>query len=243
MRIAGRSVSRLTVSALAIAGCALSPACITMDLGGWQCDVTAPRAAGLDVGDATRVTVRARAGSLRIEGRPGLTSVQASGTACAPTQDDLDRIELTAIPSGSGILIEAHTADTRGQLDLVLEVPITLPLEVDDSSGDIEIRDVAAVDLRDRSGEIDIAGVVGDVRVRDSSGDIDVIDVGGSVVIEDDGSGSIDITDVGRDVIIEEDGSGGIDVADVGGDFIVRNDGSGGVRHSGVAGRVERGSD
>ena len=172
-----------------------------------------------------------------------VTSVRASGTACAGTADDLDRVELTATRSGSAILIEAHTADTGGRLDLLLEVPDTLPLEIDDTSGSVEIADVAAVDLRDSSGGIDIAGVAGDVRVRDGSGGIDISGVGGSVIIEDDGSGSIDITAVGRDVIVEDDGSGSIDVADVGGDFIVRDGGSGGVRHNGVAGRVDIGSD
>ena len=240
MRIAGSSVSRLTVAALAIAVCASSTGCTVSFMGGLQCDLTAPRSADLAIGDATQVTVRARAGSLRIEGRPGLTSVRASGTACAGTADDLDRVELTATRSGSAILIEAHTADTGGRLDLLLEVPDTLPLEIDDTSGSVEIADVAAVDLRDSSGGIDIAG---DVRVRDGSGGIDISGVGGSVIIEDDGSGSIDITAVGRDVIVEDDGSGGIDVADVGGDFIVRDGGSGGVRHNGVAGRVDIGSD
>ena len=224
MRIAGSSVSRLTVAALAIAASAASTGCTARFLYGLQCDFTAPRSADLAVGDATQVTVRARAGSLRIEGRPGLTSVRASGTACAGTADDLDRVELTATRSGSTILIEAHAAETRGRLDLLLEVPDTLPLEIDDTSGSVEISDVAAVDLRDGSGGIDIAGVDGDVRVWDGSGGIDVSGVGGSVIIEDDGSGSID-------------------VADVGGDFIVRDDGSGGVRHNGVAGRVDVGSD
>ena len=224
MRIAGRSASRLTVAALAIAASAAATGCTASFVSGLQCDLTAPRAAELAVGDATQVTVRARAGSLRIEGRPGLTSVRASGTACAGTADDLDRVELTATRSGSAILIEVHTAETRGRLDLLLEVPDTLPLEIDDTSGSVEISDVAAVDLRDGSGGIDIAGVDGDVRVWDGSGGIDVSGVGGSVIIEDDGSGSID-------------------VADVGGDFIVRDDGSGGVRHNGVAGRVDVGSD
>ena len=262
MRIAGRSASRLTVTALAIAVCAASTGCNASFMGGLQCDLTAPRSADLAIGDATQVTVRARAGSLRIEGRPGLTSVRASGTACAGTADDLDRVELTATRSGSAILIEVHTADTRGRLDLLLEVPDTLPLEIDDSSGSVEISDVAAVDLRNGSGGIDIAGVDGDVQVWDGSGGIDVSGVGRDVIVEEDGSGPIDITAVGRDVIvkedgsggiditavggdviIEEDGSGGIDVADVGGDFIVRDDGSGGVRHNGVAGWVDVGSD
>ena len=223
-------------------GVAGSSGCV-VSVGGWSCDETVSRAADVSVGDATRIRVRARAGSLRIDGRSGLTDVRATGTACAPTQEDLERVTLTAERVGTDIVVEVHTDDTNGRLDLTLEVPDTVPLEVEDSSGSLRIYDVAAVDLRDGSGGIDIDGVAGDVRVTDGSGGIDIVAVRGSVTIEDDGSGGIDIADVGGDVIIEEDGSGGIDVADVQGDFIVKRDGSGSVRHSGVAGRVDTPSD
>ena len=217
-----------------------SSACV-VSLGSFDCDVTASRAATIDVGDATRV--RARAGSLRIEGHPDLGEVRASGTACAGSDANLERVTLTATRVGTELLIETDTGDGMGRLDLVVEVPDSLPLEVDDGSGGIEIYDVAAVELRDGSGGIDIDGVAGDVRVVDGSGGIDISAVRGTVVIEDDGSGSIDITDVGRDVIVEEDGSGSINVAEVGGDFVVKRDGSGRVRHRSVRGRVDVPSD
>ncbi len=219
-----------------------SSACV-VSLGGFSCDVTASRAATIDVGDATRVRVRARAGSLRIEGHPDLGEVRASGTACAGSDANLERVTLTATRVGTELVIETDTGDWMGRLDLVVEVPDSLPLEVDDSSGRIEIYDVAAVELRDGSGGIDIDGVAGDVRVVDGSGGIDISAVRGTVVIEDDGSGSIDITDVGRDVIVEDDGSGSIDVAEVGGDVVVKRDGSGSVWHRSVRGRVDLPSD
>lgn len=219
-------------------GVAGSSGCV-VSVGGWSCDETASRAAEVSVGDATRIRVRARAGSLRIDGRSGLTDVRATGTACAATTEDLARVELTAERVGTDIVVEVHTDDTNGRLDLELEIPDTVQLEVEDTSGSLRIYDVAALDLRDGSGSIDIEGVAGDVRVNDGSGSIDIAAVRGSVIVEDDGSGGIDITDVGRDVIVEEDGSGGIEVDDVQGDFIVKRDGSGDVRHSGVAGRVD----
>ena len=223
-----------------------SSACL-VSLGGFSCDVTASRAATLDVGDATRVRVRAGAGSLRIEGHPDLGQVRASGTACAGSVADLEHVTLTATRIGTELVFETDTGDGWSdgwrRLDLVVEVPDSLPLEVDDGSGGIEIYDVAAVELRDGSGGIDIDGVAGDVRVVDGSGGIDIRAVRGTVVIEDDGSGSIDITDVGRDVIVEEDGSGGINVAEVGGDFVVKRGGSGSVRYRSVRGRVDVPSD
>jgi hypothetical protein len=215
-----------------------SSGCV-VSVAGWSCDETASRGADLSVGDATSIKVRAGAGSLRIDGRAGLSEVRASGTACAPTEADLARVVVTVERVGTELVVETHTDDTHGRLDLVLEVPDTLPLDVRDASGSVRIYDVAGLDLRDGSGSIDIDGVTGDVRVRDGSGRIEIVAVGGSVFVEDDGSGSIDITDVGRDVIVEEDGSGGIDVADVQGDFVVKRGGSGHVRYSGVAGRVD----
>ena len=221
------------------------------------CDETATRDATLRVGDATRVRVTARAGALAIEGRPDVTEVRISGTACAPSQGELDRIELITNRSGDELLIEARTEDTRGRLALVIELPESLVVDVDDSSGSIDVSDVAGVTLDDRSGSITLERIAGDVRVRDESGSIDIRDVTGSVTIEDDGSGGIDIEGVEGGVTIEEDGSGGIEirdvrqnvvidedgsgriyVADVGGDFTVRRDGSGAVRHDRVDGRV-----
>ena len=195
-----------------------------VSVGGWSCDETASRTAEVSVGDATRIRVRARAGSLRIDGRPDLTDVRATGTACAATTEDLARVELTAERVGTDIVVEVHTDDTNGRLDLALEIPDTVQLEVEDSSGSLWIYDVAALDLRDGSGSIDIEGVAGDVRVNDGSGSIDIAAVGGSVIVED-------------------DGSGGIDVVDVQGDLVVKRGGSGHVRHSGVAGRVDVPSD
>ena len=47
-----------------------------------------------------------------------------------------------------------------------------LPLEVDDGSGETRIRNVAALDLVDGSGGIDVADVAANVRIRDGSGEI-----------------------------------------------------------------------
>ncbi len=245
--------------AIPVALCALLSSACTLHLSGYSdsCDLTAARDASLEVGDATRVRVTARAGALTIEGRPDLSEVRIAGTACAPSQAELDRIELVTDRSGDDLLIEARTEDTRGRLALVIELPDSLVVDVDDSSGSIDVSDVAAVTLDDSSGSITIDRIAGDVRVRDESGSIDIRDVTGNVTVEDDGSGGIDIDGVEGNVTIEDDGSGGIDirhvrqnvvvdedgsggihVADIGGDFTVRRDGSGSIRHDRVDERV-----
>lgn len=229
---------------------------------GDDCDHRAERAASVPASGADLVRIAARAGALRVEGRPGLSEVRIRGEACASHERYLEGIELRAERVGDEVRVEAVMPEMRGfgsfaaRLDLVIEVPELLPLDVDDSSGVVEIRGVAALRLRDSSGEIDVsdvrgevevddssgeirlAGVRGDVRLRDSSGGIEVRDVAGSVLVERDGSGEIDVADVERDVRIERDGSGSISVAGVRGDFVVERDGSGGIRHRDVAGAV-----
>ncbi len=220
---------------------AATPGCVFAWEGLTGYEYSAPRAASIAIGDATRVRVVARAGSLRVEGRSGLTEVRATGTAYAAREDELDDIELTATRSGRTVLIEAHIPNRpRGQrkLDIVIELPASMALDIEDSSGSIEIRDVAGVDVTDGSGSITIEAVAGDVTLNDGSGSIEVREVEGRVLIEDDGSGSITVANVEGDLIVEEDGSGSIRATDVGGDFVVQRDGSGGIRYEGISGRV-----
>lgn len=225
---------------------------------------TAPRNATVDAKGATLVEVSARAGTLEIEGVAGITEVRVKGTARASDEDYLDEIKLRAERRGNRVLVIVDIPQRNGfsfnyvnrALDLIIQVPKGMALNVEDSSGDIEIRHVGALDLEDSSGEIeleDVAGdllvddssgeirvrtVHGDIRVNDSSGAIDIEDVTGRVVIEDDSSGDIDITDVTGSVEIENDSSGDIDVRRISGNFTVSHDGSGGIRYSGVKGEV-----
>jgi hypothetical protein len=226
---------------------------------------TGPRNAVVDAAGARMVRVTARAGDLRVEGKPGMAQVQVRGTARASSDRLLAEIKLIAERRGDVVVIEADIPDRsswrrmgdmyRG-LDLIIEVPEGIALEVEDSSGDLEIRKVGALDLSDSSGNIElydiggalrvddssgdvrIEGVKGDVRLSDSSGDLDVRHVVGSVTVENDSSGEIDVVDVSGTIHVERDSSGGIRVADVGGDFIVDRDGSGEIDMRNVKGTV-----
>lgn len=229
-----------------------------------ECRFTAPRDAEVALDGAAAVQVAAGPGSLRIDGRPGRDRITVSGTACASEESLLDEIELVTRRSGDTLIIEARFPEGRNRyeqvgLDLVIEVPDSLPLEVDDTSGPAEIAGVASLRMTDGSGPLWIDGVAGDVAVVDSSGELEISRVGGEVTIEDssgeivvqavggnieieDSSGGIDVRDAGRDVIIKQDSSGDIRVSGVAGDFLVRDDGSGGIDASDVQGdfTVER---
>jgi len=227
-----------------------------------DCAHSAPRQARLEVSGAESLRVLARAGFLKIEGRPGHTAVDVSGTACAPRESLLDRIRLRAERRGSELYVEAEVPESEwfwsgeARLDLELRVPAGLRVEVEDGSGPLEIRGVAALRLDDGSGEAAVEDVAGDVsivdgsgslrvvrvagalRVRDGSGEIELRDVAGPVTIEEDGSGGIDVQDTREGVTVRSDGSGGISVRRVAGDFVVEDDGSGAVRYEDVGGSV-----
>lgn len=123
------------------------------------------------------------------------------------------------------------------EVNLEVRMPEGLSLDIEDSSGSIEVRNVrGAIDLDDGSGSIRLTDVGGRLSVRDGSGSIEIDGAGGDIEIVD-GSGSITVAGVEGSVTIE-DGSGGIAVSDVSGDLLIPEDGSGSLDFSKVAGRV-----
>jgi len=207
-------------------------------------DHAAPRNATVDARGASVVRVRAASGLLRVEGRAGLDEVRVRGTARTARERNLEDIGLRAERSGDAVEVEAEMPKRMGigywndRLDLVIEVPEGMRVEVEDGSGDAEISNVGTLRLEDGSGNVRVRGVRGDMTVSDGSGGIDVRDISGRLTIEDDGSGEIVAEDVGGTVHVRRDGSGRIRVSSVGGDFIVDQDGSGGVDSHDVRGQV-----
>ena len=232
-----------------------------------QPDYEEPRNATVDAKGATSIQVIAKSGTLTIRGIAGRTDVRVKGLARASDEEWLPDIQLIAERRGNKVYIEARVPNHHCQglcwdnytqaLDLEIEVPKGIIADVDDSSGELEIRDVGDLDLEDSSGDVeleDISGrirlqdssgeirilrVAGDIEIEDNSGEIKVRAVKGSVVVRDDSSGDIDVTDVTGTVRVENDGSGSIDVRDVGGDFIVDHDGSGEITSRGVKGKTD----
>lgn len=204
------------------------------------CDETAQRSATAAAQGITTVRIIAEAGSLDVEGELNTTEVRAEGAACASTAGDLEDIQFEVATSGSEIVIEARTPNGNARFDVTVTVPESVMVEIDDGSGNVDVRNVAEVRITDGSGDVDVVGVSGDVTVvDDGSGGLDLRDVAGMVEIETDGSGDITVSNTGSDVRIGSDGSGSIRVTDVGGDFEVGDDGSGNISFSRVAGTVD----
>lgn len=220
----------------------------------------------LDLAGSELLSVAAAAGDLIITGRPGATEARVRGKACVSEEEWLNEAEVH-IEGGRNASIAVSLPGTDGwgfgfnryaYLDLDIEVPTGLALDIRDSSGDMAVRGTGPVNihdssgdieledvnggavLKDSSGDIELRRIVGDVIVRqDSSGDIYGRDIRGSVLIEHDSSGEIRFEQVSGDYVVEHDSSGDIVADTIGGDFRVLRDGSGEIRHTDVSGEVE----
>jgi DUF4097 and DUF4098 domain-containing protein YvlB len=227
-------------SALAVAAfAALAP------LPRQECEFAAERSANIAGSASDVLDLVARAGSLRVEGRPGLREVRVRGRACASSNNLLDQLVLETRRSGDRVRVEVPDIDdgrsffgnNYARLDLVIEVPEGMEAEVTDGSGEAEFTGLGRLNLTDGSGSLYLANMLGDVRIEDGSGEIEIVEVDGNVYI-DDGSGEISVRNVAGSVTVN-DGSGSIRVADVRGDFTVESDGSGGITHRNVSGAVD----
>src|SRR2546423_12086103 len=97
----------------------------------WSSAYTSPRNAVVNAAGARIVQVEAAAGSLRVEGKQGLSQGQITGTARASSQGVLSQIRLIAERQGDRVFIKADMQNDNGRnaggfnaaLDLVLEVP------------------------------------------------------------------------------------------------------------------------
>lgn len=228
-----------------------------------DCDFTLDRELNLSAAGLSLVEIHAGAGELRVEGDDASSDVVVVGRVCASDEDFLDDLTVTAETVDGRAVIDTHYPAQRGwggsrtaRIDLVVLVPTGMAVDIEDSSGSMEVSGTGALriddssggisvmDIRgsleidDSSGGLDVRDVRGDVRIEDSSGSIDIRSVAGSVRLRD-GSGGIDVSDVEADVVVESDGSGSIEVSQVGRDFSVLRDGSGSIRHSGVRGVVD----
>jgi hypothetical protein len=235
----------------------LSGGCIVIDE--LECRHQEERSAVVPVpAGLSSVEIRARAGSLLVRGQADASEVRVAGIACARRLRDRDGIQLEARAEGSRVVVEAIMTEAAarrgGRLNLTIDLPASARVEIEDSSGDIEIDGVASVDIDDDSGDLLVQRVAGEVTIHDDSGDI-LVDGAGAVRIDDDSgditiervaavtieddSGDIELLDIAGDVTIVDDGSGDIEILDVGGNLLVEEDGTGDIDYAGVKGSID----
>lgn len=219
----------------------------------------------VDVKEAELLDVRAGAGSLEIKGSDR-KDILVKATLCSSDDEVLAKMDVSSQVAAGLAQIKTEfpgrnknwlgNSDTQMGIDLVLEVPSSMKLDVADSSGEASISNVAWLKMVDSSGQLTIEDVSGDLSVVDSSGELKIKDIGGDALVTDssgglyvknvkgdftidaDSSGGIEIKGVGRNVLIKRDSSGSINVKNVGGDFTVGADGSGSITYDNVSGKV-----
>lgn len=204
----------------------------------------------------TSVRIVSEAGDLEVVGQTGLTEIAATGRAFASSVARLDDVQFVVTTNGSEMVIEARTPG-NASFDVVITLPDSLDVVIEDGSGDILVRDVADVSIDDGSGDI-LVHDVADLSINDGSGDIIVRDVEGvsinddsgdvsirdvvSVLVNDD-AGDIDIEGVSAGVVIEDSGSGDLRIVGVLGSVEIAQDGSGDIDIADVGGDVYIGED
>ncbi|MEJ0085879.1 MAG: DUF4097 family beta strand repeat-containing protein [Pseudomonadota bacterium] len=254
-----------------------------------DCDFRADRSAGIDAKGVEKVVIRTGAGDMKVVGRGNAVRIEARGVACAAKQELLDGTQITVRREGNVVYVETAMPQNDGgwnwgrgeyaYIDIGIALPSNLPVEatdssgdavfedlkalqvqdssgdleisriadladVNDSSGDLEVDSAGSVRVRDSSGDIEIEGVRGDVDVvQDSSGDIHVETVAGNVRVEQDSSGDIRAENVKGSFVVDSDSSGSIFAVNISGDFTVSDDSSGDIEHDSIGGRVTIPSD
>jgi len=219
-------------------------------LAGGECEFRADRAAGVDAKGVEKVVIKAGAGEMKVIGRTNAIRIEARGTACAGSQEQLEGTLINARREGNVVYVETTQPDESGihwgkddyaYINLGIALPASLPVEAEDSSGDAVFEDLNALQLADSSGELEIRRIAGAVEVNDSSGDLTI--KGAGSVRANDSSGDIVIEEVRGNVEVPNDSSGDIHITHVGGSVNIESDSSGGIRVEEVKGSVRVGSD
>jgi hypothetical protein len=202
----------------------------------------------LDAEGITRFEIDSGSGFLKVTGNSSSTDIEVRAEIIVKDKNDKDADEyisknviLTLERKGDKAILVSKFKNKLFSgsrvINLTVNIPRNIHLDVDDGSGVISIQNIAGdIDVDDGSGEIKIENIEGNVKIDDGSGTVSVTDVEGDVSI-DDGSGTIDVRGVSGSVVVD-DGSGAINIEGVGGDVHIKDDGSGSLRIRDVKGKV-----
>lgn len=242
----------LSLLSLAISGCVIH-------VKAQKADISLQEQLSVSTSSVTSFDIDAGAGSLIIEGKDNINSIDV--TANIKTTQARDYV-LFLKKSGSTATLVAKHNSTSGYWDgsspainLTVSVPKNLLLDITDGSGEIKVTNinnnikvddgsgsasfkniVGNLDLKDGSGNLLINQITGNLNIDDGSGELTVSDVTGDVYVED-GSGKLTVHNVTGKVTID-DGSGSIDVNKAGSLKII-DSGSGGLSISKIKGEVD----
>lgn len=180
----------------------------------------------MDASALTQLAASTGAGSLLIQGEAGRTTIEVVAEIHSYEGMDAD-ISLEAQGNTAQFHASLPKSFVNGNspyINLIIKVPATFGLVLDDGSGDTVIEGLSgALQVTDGSGELHINGG-SSLRVDDDSGDVFIRNIQGAVTVED-GSGDLVIEQIAGVVTIN-DGSGDIKVHQAGG-LVITDAGSG----------------
>ncbi|WP_440223765.1 DUF4097 family beta strand repeat-containing protein [Dokdonella sp. MW10] len=228
-----------------------------------DCPHSARRDFDVDAAGLRALTVALGSTDLQLRGVAGLARVEVRGKACASDASLLERLQVTQRRDGDRLVIEAER-DTKSSwslfgsqkayIDLEIRVPAALAATVETGSGDVVARDLASLDYRAGSGDLEASDIAGELVAKVGSGDIEADGVGrftlvstgsgdakvrgvrGDVEARRGGSGDLDFERVDGDVRIGDIGSGDVTLRDIGRNVTVESIGSGDISASDVRG-------
>lgn len=180
--------------------------------------------------DVNQLTINTLAGATTIEVELILPDGPAQSTGYSVT---LNQVENIASLKVKPVLYN------KVPVDLIVTVPDSLALKLNDGNSDVTINNVSGeVRVHDGSGNLNFYNV-NKLKIVDKSGDILVDNSGitteGSIMIQD-GSGMLSVNNV-KGAVNVSDKSGNIEVRNITGDVVIR-DGSGDLVVSNVSQKV-----
>jgi DUF4097 and DUF4098 domain-containing protein YvlB len=216
-----------------------------------DCKFSKDHSANVEAAGAKRIVVTAGPGDLTVRGEESRKVVNVTGRACASSQDLLDSLGVETRRDGDVVYIKTLSPSWDEQLftfrryahmDLTVVAPKDASIELEDSSGDLQVTNVQAASVTDSSGDQSIRDIAGDLRVSDSSGEIEIERVGGSLKLND-SSGDVRVDEVRGDVHVVSDSSGDLEIERVAGSVHIAEDSSGDISISEVQRNVTIDSD
>lgn len=196
----------------------------------------------LDAQSLTQLDADTGKGDLVVQGEAGRTHIEV--VAQIYNREDSELI-LTLEKQGDTAKLVADfdrgfSYGDAPYIDLVVKVPASFALTLDDGSGDTTIQGLqgalriddgsgdltvdngASLVLEDGSGDIRVSNIQGDVRVDDGSGDMNISQINGVVSVED-GSGDIRV-EQSKGLTIDDDGSGDLNINQINGPVNIAED-------------------
>lgn len=200
------------------------------------CEFSAQRDFDVEVAGIETLVLALESDDVEVEGVAGLERIEVRGKACASTQARLAELVIEQQRMGKDLAITTRARPSEFRLfgssyayiDITLRVPESLTVGIRGSSGDAQVKGVAALDFDTSSGDLVADAIAGSLGIETASGDIRGSGFG-SVHVRSTASGDINLRDVRGDVNLEQSGSADVTLDQVGGGVEIGSVGSGDV--------------